>query len=302
MPVTLTNPNRVTMPSWLTDTSASQGLTSLQAQLPQLFDTAPFLKAGQDYNQSFANRAEMGFDAQARAAQNRAMLSGGRVGASFAKGGLMLGLQNNLNAMNLDYAKLAAQMRAQQAGLQYQTAGALADYGQRHQGQLADWTQGQQGMGMEAQRANQSYSLARQQMARQAMQEAARLKQQGSQFDRNFGFEQQRYNDSRSDAQAAAANAMGSRSSMDRYGYIPSFGPITGAIVNGNYQPNSAYTPESFQMLYNGFRNGSLPIPQSGGSNYRYSRGFNQELEQGPMLDRNALAAAQYSQSRRALQ
>lgn len=205
MPVTLQNPSNVKLPNWLTDQSSSQGLQNFQTQLPQLFDTSGLQQASQAYNQSFANRAEMGFDAQSRAAQNRAMLSGGRVGSSFAKGGLMLGLQQNTNQNNLDYARLAASMMAQRAGLQGQTAGQLADYGQRRQGMLSDFTQGQQRLGLSAQESNQQ---AAQQAAALAFQNR-QLSQQSSQFGQSLDLQRQQLNmQGQNDAAQRAALAL----------------------------------------------------------------------------------------------
>lgn len=191
MPVTLQNPNRVATPSWLTDTSSSQQLTDTYNQLPQMFDTSGLKSASDAFNQNFANRAEMGFDAQARGAENRAMLNGGRVGASFAKGGLMLGLQGNLMQNNLDFAKLAAQMKAQQAGLAGQLAGNIADYGQRQQGMRSDFTQGQQRMRLQAGMANQSTALEQQRLAQQASQFAASQSQQNNQFGQSLDLQKQ---------------------------------------------------------------------------------------------------------------
>jgi hypothetical protein len=192
MPVTLRNPNKIAQPGWLSDDSASQGLKDFQGQLGSMFDTSGLQKAASDYNQNFASRAEMGFDAQARAANNRAQLSGGRVGSSFAKGGLMLGLQGNLMSNQLDYAKMAANMMSQRAGLQGQAAGQLAQYGLGRQGLMSDWTRGQQGMSMQAQMSKASQFTSSQNL-------------QSSQFDRNFDLQQQQSNASLQDSAARRA-------------------------------------------------------------------------------------------------
>jgi hypothetical protein len=205
MPVVLKSPNKIAQPGWLSDDSASQGLKDFQGQLGSLFDTSGLQKAASDYNQNFASRAEMGFDAQARAANNRAQLSGGRVGSSFAKGGLMLGLQGNLMQNQLDYSKLAANMMSQRAGLQGQAAGQLAQYGLGRQGLMSDWTRGQQGMGLQAQMSNQQAALDRARMAQQAAQFTSSQNLQSSQFDRNYDLQQQQSNASLQDSAARRA-------------------------------------------------------------------------------------------------
>jgi hypothetical protein len=186
MAVTLQNPNKVKTPSWLTDTSASDKLNETYGQLGSLFDTSGLQNAANAWRDTSMARYEMGADAMARAAQNRAMLNGGRVGASFAKGGLMLGAMQEGNRMNYDYAKLAAQMASQRANLQGSLAGNIASYGLGRQNLLSGWTQGQQQMNLSAQQSNQSDALERYRLAQQQSQYDSTLEQQNDQFDKTY--------------------------------------------------------------------------------------------------------------------
>lgn len=191
--VQLSNPSSIRQPQWLQDNSAGNALQQTYGGLGKYYDTSGLRDSAMAYNQNFANRAEMGFDAQARAAQNQAMRSGGRVGSNFVKGQLMLGLQGNLNSLQSDYSRLAAQMMASQGQQAGQLAGQMASYGLGRQNLMADWTRGQQGLGLQAQGMNQADARARAEMAQRAAMEQARLAQQGSQFDRTFASDESRF-------------------------------------------------------------------------------------------------------------
>ena len=173
------------IPGYLSQQPGLDQLTNYQQALPGYYDTSAYQQAGQAYNRNFATRAEAGFDAQSRAAQNRAMQSGGRVGSSFAKGGLMLGLGNNLNSMNLDYAKMAAQYKAMQGNAAGQVAGQIANYGQNQQGMISQYDQGNKSRALQAQQLAQQKALAAAQMYQQNQQFGQSLDLQRDQF--NFG-------------------------------------------------------------------------------------------------------------------
>lgn len=180
MATTLSYPAGI--PKYLQQQPGLDQLTNYQQALPGYYDTSGLSKSFETANNAFNQRAEMGFDAQARAANNRAMVAGGRVGSSFAKGALMLGQQANTNDARYKYAQMAAQMQAQLGQQAGQVAGQIADYGQRQQGLVAGFDTSNRNRQLQAKQLAQQKQLALQQMY-----------QQGQQFDKSFGLQQDQF-------------------------------------------------------------------------------------------------------------
>jgi hypothetical protein len=248
MPVTLTNPNKIQAPSWLTDSSAGNKLNETYGQLGQFYNTQPLQDSFNQYRGGEMARFEMGADAQSNAAKNHAMLSGGRVGANFSKGALMLGAMGQGNDMAYKFSQLAAQMMAQRAQQQGSLAGNIANYGQGQQQMRLGFTQGQQQLGLQAQESNQT---AAQRAAMLAL-EQQRLAQQGGQFNQSFGLQRTASNDEHlmnqfrlSQAQRAAST-YGSNSGQ--LGVAPS-GMLTGANpsnISGFLDTSGRWSPGSW--------------------------------------------------------
>ena len=227
-PVTLQSPGSVGKSPWMAAASL-QPLRQFGAQIPGMFDTSGLKSAADQFQSDNMGRMESNADAAARATTNRAIQNGGRVGSDFAKGGMMLGAMRAGNAMQYDYAKLAAQMRSAQAGLMQQNAQGIVSGGLQRASLGNQFTEGQQSLGLRAAMGNQEDATRR-----AALNQGLFAQYNASQSRGNGGNIQ--YN-------------QGQFNPQNTMGYIPNAGPIQGATIAGQYQPHNAYSPETFSRL-----------------------------------------------------
>jgi hypothetical protein len=136
-------------PDWMRLQAPVGSLRKAQNQLGSLFDFAPIQQAGNAYIDSNFQQQRAATGAAARAAQNRAMLSGGRVGASFAQASAMLPLYAQRNQQALGLAQLQGQMQGQRAGLNTSLAQSIAQSRLANRGLLSDYAMGQQRLGQD---------------------------------------------------------------------------------------------------------------------------------------------------------
>jgi hypothetical protein len=182
-----------------------------QAELGRLFDFAPIQQAGNAYINSNFEQQRAATGAAARAAQNRAMLSGGRVGSSFAQASAMLPLYNQRNQQALGLAQLQGQMRGQQAGLSSNLTGQQAGLTANLAGQRAGLN------------TNLAQSIAQSRLANRGLLSdyamgQQRLGQDQRQFDQRLQMDQQGLDLQR--AQFNAANAARAMQAMGPGGFV----------------------------------------------------------------------------------
>lgn len=217
------------IPDWLQKDTTGP-LKQFQGQLGSYFNLKPLQAASEKAWDSAFDQQRLVANSASTAATRRAALSGGGVGASYGAASSLLPLYGMRDQSRLDYARLAAQLKGQRGALAGQTANQLGDQQGGDRDALMRYLSGQQS-----------------------------FNQHAYEYDQGAAFQQDQTNYARN--QAALAKGGGGMGRGNSYGYIPNQGPITGAMVNGQYQPNNAYTPESFNQLYNGYRNGNLSLP-----------------------------------------
>lgn len=162
-------------PSWLPTQAPTAALRRARSQLPDLFNFDPIQQTGNQYIQGAFNQQANTAASAARAAQNRAMLSGGRVGASFAQASSMLPLYQQQNEQAFKLAGLQGQMQAQRAGLLAQLAQGISGAQAGNRSLLANYGLGQQRLQQDQNQFNSSQDLQRQYL------NLARLRQQQDQ-------------------------------------------------------------------------------------------------------------------------
>jgi hypothetical protein len=164
-------------PDWLPQKAPVGGLQRAQKQLKKFFDFAPIQQAGNAYIDSNFQQQRAATGAAARAAQNRAMLSGGRVGSSFAQASAMLPLYAQKNQQALGLAQLQGQMNSQRAGLNTSLAQSISQQRLGKQNLLADYAMGQQRLGQDQQQFDERMRLSNDQFGLQRAQFNAGLAQ-----------------------------------------------------------------------------------------------------------------------------
>lgn len=154
---------RADMPDYLRGGAPIGALKGARRQLGQLFDFDPIQQTGNQFIESNFRGQQASVNAAARAAQNRAMLSGGRVGASFAGASAMLPLYNQKNEMAANLARLQATMNSQRAGLLAQIAQGITGAQLQNRGMLANYGLGQQRLQQDESQFGRTYDLQRDQ-------------------------------------------------------------------------------------------------------------------------------------------
>lgn len=149
-------------PSYMTGAS-SQNLQRFQSQLPSLYNFNQIQQQGNAYIQSNFNQQKAASAAQAAAAQNRAMQTGGEVGASFAQSGSMLPLYQQRDQQAFDLAKLKAQMQQSRAGLLEQSSSQMDQNAMQRAAQMSDYGLAQQRMSSENEQFADTFGLQQQQ-------------------------------------------------------------------------------------------------------------------------------------------
>lgn len=102
------------------------GLRNLRQNLGQYFDFNPIQQSFDTMQQGQMSAAKAAAGSAARAATNRAMISGGQVGADFARASALQPFFRQQAAQNLDVQGLRSQMAQNQAQLSGQLAGQIA--------------------------------------------------------------------------------------------------------------------------------------------------------------------------------
>lgn len=131
-------------PSWMPTQAPTAALRGARKSLDSLFDFDPIAQTGNQYMQSAFNNQAATVGAASRAAQNRAMLSGGRVGSSYAGASAMLPLYQQRNEQSFKLAGLQGQMNAQRAGLGAQIAQGITSAQLGNRSLLGNYALGQQ--------------------------------------------------------------------------------------------------------------------------------------------------------------
>lgn len=167
-------------PSWMGTKAPVGALKDARSQLPGLFDFNPIAQTGNQFIESNFNNASASTAASARAAQNRAMLSGGRVGASFAQGSAMLPLYAQRNQQAFQLAGLQGQMRGQQAGLLTQIAGGITNAKLQNRSLLGNYALGQQRLQQDESQFGRGLDLQRDQFDWQKEYQGRQLNSQSA--------------------------------------------------------------------------------------------------------------------------
>lgn len=102
------------------------GLRNLRKNLGSYFDFNPIQQSFDTLQGQQMSAAKAAAGSAAKAAANRAMLSGGQVGADFARASALQPFFRQQAAQNLDLNQLRAQMSQNQAQLSGQLAGQIA--------------------------------------------------------------------------------------------------------------------------------------------------------------------------------
>lgn len=154
-------------PDWMSQKAPIGSLKGAQKKLGKFFNFDPIQQAGNQYINSNFEQQRAATGAAARAAQNRAMLSGGRVGASFAQASAMLPLYNQKNQQALGLAQLQGQMQGQRAGIHANLAQSIAQAKMGQRGLLSDYAMGQQRLGQDQRQFDSRMQLENQQLGLQ---------------------------------------------------------------------------------------------------------------------------------------
>lgn len=146
-------------PDWMPQRAPTQQLKGSRRKLGELFDFDPIAQTGNQFLQSQMGQQMATTGAAARAAQNRAMLSGGRVGASFAQASAMLPMYAQQNEQAFKLAGLQGQMNAQRAGLDAQLAQGIAGARGQHTGMMSQYAMGQQRLAQDESQFGRDFDL-----------------------------------------------------------------------------------------------------------------------------------------------
>lgn len=156
-------------PSYLGN-NPNQNLQQFGSRIGSLYNFKPIQQAGNAYIDSNFDQQRSTAAAAAAASQNRAMQSGGQVGASFAQAGAMTPLYNQRNQQSLDLAKLYAQMQQSKAGLMGQVAGEEDSNALQRSGQQSQYGLAQQNMASQNAQFADTFGLQQQQFGLQQRQ------------------------------------------------------------------------------------------------------------------------------------
>lgn len=204
------------LPSFLSVQPNMSGLRKYVRELPQQFDTSGVeanYQAQQDMNTARGTAASA---AAARAAQNRAVRTGGEVASSFAQGSMMLPIFEQNQRLAGESAQYKGNMQAQQSQQRLSAIQAMAQIRAQQLGLRTGFVQDQMRLNQQGDQFNQSLDLDRD-----------RFGEQQRQFNMGFGFQQRQYNDQQNRMREAAAMSRMSG------GGLPSFqGQITRAPNN----------------------------------------------------------------------
>lgn len=199
------------------------GLRNFKQSIPGAFDFSPIQKSFDTMQQGQMSAAKAAASSAARAATNRAMLSGGQVGSDFARASALQPFFRQQAAQNLDINQLRSQMAQNQAALTGQVVGQIAAMKQQN-------------------RTNrQNYAV-----------DAARLAQKNVGIGGNVGYGYGQGGGS-SDLQDQLLRAQIGQMTPDivRPGYISNAGGITPGQVNGQNMFNRVITGDlPTQRLY----------------------------------------------------
>jgi hypothetical protein len=102
------------------------GLRAFKQSIPGAFDFSPIQQSFDTMQQGQMSAAKAAASSAARAATNRAMLSGGQVGSDFARASALQPFFRQQAAQNLDINQLRSQMAQNQAALTGQVTGQIA--------------------------------------------------------------------------------------------------------------------------------------------------------------------------------
>lgn len=156
-------------PSYLTG-NPNQNLQAFQSKLPSLYNFKNIAQTGNAFIQSNLAQGRASAAAQAAAAQNRAIQSGGQVGASFAQSSAMLPIYNQANQQSLDLAKLQGQMKESEAGQYGQSAGQMDQNSMQRAAQQNQYGLAQQQMASQNSEFQDTFGLQQQQLGLQQRQ------------------------------------------------------------------------------------------------------------------------------------
>lgn len=109
------------------------GLRAFRKSLPGAFDFSPIQQSFDTMQQGQMSAAKAAAGSAARAATNRAMRSGGQVGADFARASALQPFFRQQASQNLDINQLRSQMAQNQAQLSGQVASQIAAMRQANQ-------------------------------------------------------------------------------------------------------------------------------------------------------------------------
>lgn len=152
------------LPTWLMSEPNMSGLRKYVKDLPSQFDTSGVEQNYQGQMASNMARGTATSAAAARAAQNRAMRTGGQVASSFAQGSMMLPIFEQNQRMQGDLAQYKGGMQAQQSANRLSAIQAMAQLRAQQLGLRTNF-----------------------------LSDANRLGQQGDQFNANLDLEQDRF-------------------------------------------------------------------------------------------------------------
>jgi len=126
-------------PAWMQRKAPVGQLRNAMGQIPSLFNTQGIDDAFGNLQSQQMSAAKASAGAAGRAASNRAMLSGGRVGAGFAQASALLPFFRQQAQSQLDVEGLKSQIRQNQAGLQSQLANQIAGFQDARQGRQTNY-------------------------------------------------------------------------------------------------------------------------------------------------------------------
>lgn len=180
-------PQFTDFPSYLTG-NPNQNLQAFQNRLPSLYNFKNIAATGNAFIQSNFDQGRASAAAQAAAAQNRAMQSGGQVGASFAQSSAMLPIYNQRNQQSLDLAKMQGQMRESEAGLYGQSAGQMDQNSMQRAAQQNQYGLAQQQMSSQNAQFQDTFGLQQQQFGLQQRQFGLSALRQAPRAPVNYNF------------------------------------------------------------------------------------------------------------------
>lgn len=203
-------------PEWMQRRAPVGQLRKMQGQLPGLFDTQGIQDAWSNLSGQQMSSAKASAGAAARSAENRAMLSGGRVGAGFAAASALLPHFRQQAQQQLDLEGLKAQIRGNQAQLGAQLASGIAG--------LQDARMGRQ--------TNYAIEAARQGQKRIGFQgnQGVGVGNRGGQLDYSQG-------------------GFGSGDQSATPGYVSNAGGVQYGSINGRQVPGHVFSPGALAAM-----------------------------------------------------